>query len=297
VTAIAKLDERAEWLARRRQSIGASEVAAILGLSPWESAYSLWAKKVYGDDAGDETEWQRWGNIIEPAICEEYSRQTGREVVDHGRYAVRYSETCPHLSATLDREVIGRDKGDGPGCMDAKNVSAFKASDWQDGAPLVYQVQVQAQMEVTGYRWGSLACLLGGNTFRWCDVERNESFIEMMRRKVAEFWKLVEQKTPPPVDGSLSTAEVLKRLYPKDSGESIELPREAADWSAQYEQAQAEIKAAEERKREAQSKLIEAIGAATVGVLPDGTKWTYRTQERKAAVVAASSFRVLRKAR
>lgn len=297
MTVVAKLDERAEWLARRRMSVGASEVSAILGLSPWESPYSLWAKKVHGIEKDDQPEWQEWGNRIEPLICDAYSEQTGRKVVDHGRYAVRYSETCPHLSATLDREVLGRDQGDGPGCMDAKNVNAFKASDWEDGAPLLYQVQVQAQMEVTGYLWGSLACLLGGNTFRWCDVERNEDFIAVMRRKVAEFWRLVETKTPPSVDGSLSTAEVLKKLYPKDNGETIALPGDAAKWTDVYEKACDELKAAETRKQEAANQIREAIGMATFGVLPDGSKWSLKTTERKESVVKASSYRTLRRSK
>lgn len=290
-------NERAEWLERRRISVGASEVSAILGLSTWESPFSLWAKKVHGVESDEQPEWQEWGNRIEPLICDAYAEATGRQVIDHGRYAVRYSETCPHLSATLDREVVGRDAGDGPGCMDAKNVSAFKASDWEEGAPLIYQVQVQAQMEVTGYRWGSLACLLGGNTFRWCDVERNEDFIAVMRRKVAEFWHLVETRTPPPVDGSLSTAEVLKKLYPKDSGETVALSGEAAGWTDAYEKACEALKAAEERKQEAANKIRAAIGDATFGALPGGGRWSLKTVERKAAVVAASSYRVLRRAK
>ena len=216
--------ERMDWLAKRRESVGASEVACILGLSHWKSPYSLWCEKTGAvPQDSTEQEWQRWGNLLEPIICDEYSAQTGRKVIDHGRYSVRYSKTCPHLSATLDREVLAHDER-GPGCMDAKSTNAFKAKEWEDGAPLIYQVQLQAQMEVTGHLWGSLAVLVGGSEFHWCDVERNESFITMMRRKVAEFWQLVEARTPPPVDGSNSTAEVLKRLYPKDSGESIALP-------------------------------------------------------------------------
>lgn len=297
MTALVKLDERAAWLAQRQRSVGASEAAAILGLSPWESPYSLWAKKVHGVTDDGEPEWQAWGNRIEPLICDAYAEETGRKVIDHGRYAVRYSQTCPHLSATLDREVVGREQGDGPGCMDAKNASAFKADDWKDGAPLIYQVQVQAQMEVTGYRWGSLAVLLGGNTFRWCDVERNEAFIETLRRKVAWFWHLVETRTPPPVDGSLSTAEVLRKLYPKDNGETVALPGEFASVTDAYDKACAELKAAEERKQEAANRIREAIGNATFGVLPDGTRWSLKTVERKPAVVAASSYRVLRRAK
>lgn len=288
--------ERADWLERRRKTVGASEVAAILGMSPWKSAYALWCEKtgaVVSD--GAESEWQRWGNILEPAICEEYSRQTGRAVIDHGRYAVRYSATCPHLSATLDREVVSRNDADGPGCMDAKNTGAFKAKEWEDGAPLIYQVQVQAQMEVTGYRWGSLAVLVGGNTFHWCDVERNEAFITMMRRKVAEFWHLVETRTPPQVDGSDSTAEVLKRLYPKDSGEAVALPGEAGIWTDTIEECSREIKIAEERKTEAQNKLRAAIGEASFGILPSGGRWSLKTTERKESIVKATTFRTLRR--
>ena len=288
--------QRVAWLERRLLTVGASEVAAILGLSPWKSVYALWCEKTGAViPSGEEAEWQRWGNLLEPAICDEYSRQTGREVIDHGRYAVRYSATCPHLSATLDREVVGRNKGDGPGCMDAKNTGAFKAKDWEEGAPLIYQIQVQAQMEVTGHRWGSLAVLVGGNQFHWCDVERNEPFIEMMRRKVAEFWKLVETRTPPVVDGSDSTAEVLKRLYPKDSGASVALTGDAAQWTDEYEAACADEKAAKERKQEAANKLRDAIGESTYGILPGGGKWSLRTIERAEFVTKATTYRALKR--
>lgn len=287
--------ERAEWLERRRKTVGASEVAAILGLSPWKSPFALYLEKVGEVEvSGEETPWQRWGNILEPAICDEYSAQTGRKVVDHGRYAVRYSETCPHLSATLDREVLAYDER-GPGCMDAKSAHFVKAKDWEDGAPLLYQVQLQAQMEVTGYKWGSLAVLIGGSDFRWCDVERNEDFIAVMRRKVAEFWTMVENRTPPQVDGSLSTAEVLKKLYPKDSGEAVALPGDAARWTDEYEAACKVIKDAEKKKTEAQNHLRAAIGDCTFGILPDGSKWSLRTTERAEYVAKATTYRTLKR--
>jgi len=285
---------REEWLSRRSHGIGASESAAILGLSPFQSPYALWAKKCGLVEDSEETEFQKWGNILEPAICEEYAVQTGRRIIDHGRYAVRKSETCPVMLCTLDREVHADDK-DGPGCMDAKNVGAYRLDEWKDGAPIYYQVQLQHQMEVTGWRWGSLACLIGGNTFRWCDVERNEAFIELLRRKCTEFWRLVETKTPPPVDGTSSTAETLRKLFPKDSGETIALPGEAVHWDHEYAQACEEIAAAEGRKAEAKAKLIATLGDATFGVLPSGGRWSYKTQTKAQYVVKESTTRVLRR--
>jgi len=273
--------ERAEWLKKRSQSVGASEVAALLGLSPYESTYSLWAKKTGVDplDFEDEPEWVRWGNLIEPIICDEYSRETGRKVIDHGRYAVKHSATCPHLSATLDREVVAFDER-GNGVMDAKNAGFYKGSEWTDTPPLIYQIQIQAQLEVTGYRWGSLAVLIGGNTFRWCDIERDEPFIALIRKKVAEFWKLVETETPPPIDGSGSTAEVLRRLYPNDKGTTIALPGEAMQWTDEYVKAGEEAKDAEAKQQLVKNKLIAAIGENTFGILPNGQKWSFKANAR-----------------
>jgi len=273
--------ERLEWLARRRQGVGASEVGAVMGLSPWKSPYSLWAEKtgIVAPDP-DETEPQHWGNVLEPVIAHEYQEVTGRALIDHGRFAVRESARCPVLRCTLDREILPIDDR-GPGALEIKAVSAFKDDEWTDGPPLLYQIQIQAQLAVTGWRWGSAAVLIGGQSFRWCDVERNDAFIAVMERKCVEFWRYVETNTPPPVDGSSATAEILKMIYPKDTGETVALPGEALSWGDTIAACNERIKAAEAEKREAQNKLIAAIGSATFGVLPGGGKWSYKTAARQ----------------
>ena len=42
---IIKPKDRAEWLKAREGGIGASEVAAVVGLSKWDSPYSLFLRK------------------------------------------------------------------------------------------------------------------------------------------------------------------------------------------------------------------------------------------------------------
>jgi putative phage-type endonuclease len=287
---------RDEWLDKRRLSIGASEVSAVLGLSPWKSPYALWAEKTgLAPLDGDETDAQRWGLLLETAICDEYSEQTGRTIIDHGRYATRYSATCPVLSCTLDREIEAIDNR-GNGVLEVKNVGPYKDADWQDSPPLIYQIQVQAQLEVTGLRWGSLAVLIGGQKFRWIDVERDDAFIEVMRKKCVDFWNLVTSRTPPAIDGSDSTADVLRRMFPSDCGESVALPSDALEWDAQYHAANAAIKEAEEKKQEAMNRILEAIGPATFGVLPAGQgRWKYATVTRKAYSVETKTMRVPRR--
>lgn len=289
------MSDRGRWLRSRAEGIGASESAAILGLSPFISAYALWAKKTgLVQDDEEETELQRWGNILEPAICEEYAEQTGRRIIDHGRYAVRRSETCPVMLCTLDREVHADDKP-GPGCMEAKNVGAYRDDEWIEGPPIYYQVQVQHQMEVCGWQWASMAVLIGGNKFRWVDVERNDKFIDVLRRKCVEFWHLVETRTAPDVDGSDSTAETLRRLFPQDTGETIALPGESMGWDDQIREANEVIRAAMGRKEEAQNRIKAAMGVAAYGVLPGGGRWSLITTTRKGYEVQETQVRTLRR--
>ena len=58
------------------------------------------------------------------------------------------------------------------------------------------RAQLQHQLDVTGYRWGSVAVLLFGCRMLWADVERDEPFIERLRAAEAEFWGRVEAREP-----------------------------------------------------------------------------------------------------
>src|SRR5262245_52949583 len=64
--------DRAAWLEARRKGIGASEIAAVLGISPWESPFSLYWRKVNGWDYEPSSEME-WGTRLEPVIAEKYA--------------------------------------------------------------------------------------------------------------------------------------------------------------------------------------------------------------------------------
>jgi predicted phage-related endonuclease len=161
---------------------------------------------------------------------------------------------------------------------------------------LQYQVQVQHEMAVTGAAWASLAVLIGGQKFLWMDVPRNQDFIDALVAREAEFWSRVERRDPPPPDASEACRELLKRLYPREEqGKTIALPAECLKWDEQLREEKAVLKVVEPRIREAENNLIAALGEAEVGILPDGTRYSYKTQARKGYVVEAKSFRVLRR--
>ena len=62
--------DRAEWLEYRKDGIGSSEVATILGLNPWETPYQLWRRKKGLDAPKDETFAMKAGHYLEDAVSQ-----------------------------------------------------------------------------------------------------------------------------------------------------------------------------------------------------------------------------------
>lgn len=291
---------RDRWLAARSLGVGASESAALFGVSPWETPLSLWAKKTGKIEPSElDGEWVEWGNLLEAPIATRYEQKTGRKIWQGGPYAVAQHPTIPFMRATPDRWVIDApDRGGVPGLLQVKNTNAFKGHDWDEGPPDYIQIQVQHEMAVTGRTWASVAVLIGGAEFRYFDVERNEDFITELVEQCRWFWGFVEREEQPPLDGTTRTLETIKRLHPSDSGETIALPSEAAEWVSEWESAKAAILAAkkthEALKNEAEAKLLASIGPATFAVLPDGRRLSLKTTSRAGYEVQPASFRQLR---
>ena len=65
--------DRAEWLEYRKDGIGSSEVATILGLNPWETPYQLWRRKKGLDAPKDETFAMKAGHYLEDAVSDRKS--------------------------------------------------------------------------------------------------------------------------------------------------------------------------------------------------------------------------------
>ena len=283
----------------RTTSIGASDAAAALGVCPWKSPFQLWAEKTGIADPPDldAVEAVVWGNILEPIVAAAYGSQSGRKVDHNDEAEVTRHPERPFLTATLD--AIQTDKDRGIGALEIKTAGHWVGKQWLDGdPPLHYQVQLQHQLAVTGMSWGTLCVLIGGQKMLWFDTERNDEFIERMIDKEAFFWTQVLDKIPPEPDGSVATAECLKRLYPKDDGEIIALPVEAEAWDRQMIVCKQQRKIWDDRQREQENLFKAALGTATTGVLPDGSRYTYKQQivNHKAKEAYVSRYRVLRRA-
>lgn len=287
-------DAKAAWLAARRMGLGSSDAPILAGVSRWKSPFQLWAEKVGLPTQEPDGEWLEWGLRLEPVIAEKYAEETRRRLVHPGSFQLQRHPDHAWCIATIDRYIEDPDQP--IGVLELKTAALWKADEWAEEPPLAYQVQLQHQLAVTGATWGSLAVLIGGHRFRWCDVARNDRFIAALLEAEARFWRRVETGDAPPVDGYEGTRELLQALYPTSTpGQVVALPGAAIEWDAQRLEAAAQIDHWSERKHEAENRLKQAIGSAERGVAPNGIVYSWATTTRKAYTVAATTVRTLRR--
>jgi putative phage-type endonuclease len=283
--------DRDAWLQERTKGIGASEAPAILGLSTWGSPLSVYTSKILPlEPESEEVEHLRWGHLLEPVIIDELGREMGMRVEPCGML-IRSVER-PHILATLDGVVF---PDPGPPVPAEVKTTGFYAKEWlTEGVPEAVNAQLQQQLYVTGADAGFVVVLLNGNKMRWRAVDRDHEFLDHALPSLDEFWQRVTEGEAPDADGREATLAALKRLYPRDNGESVALDGEIADLVADREGLKRKAKAVEDELAEIENKVRAAIGDATFGILPDDRKITYRLTARNGYEVKPAEFRVLR---
>ena len=184
------------------------------------------------------------------------------------------------MLANLDGVCAHPDYGS---CIfEAKTASAYKASEWDDTIPDEYLLQVNHYMAVTGYKAAYIAVLIGGNTFRWKLIERDEKLISMLILFESVFWEHVQNGTPPPLDGSDASAKFLAHQFPNSTPKShITLPNTAIDLLVQYDEACERLETATEQKQKAENLLKQMLGEHEAGTAGNRiVTWKTISQER-----------------
>ena len=268
----------ADWLEYRKQGIGGSDASVVCGINRYKSPIELWMEKTGQLPHQEAGEAAYWGTQLEPFVRAEFTKRTGIEV--SRRNELLQSEEHPFMLANLDGICEVPDVG--PCIFEAKTASAYKVGEWEDAIPDEYALQLAHYMAVTGYAGAYIAVLIGGNTFKWKFIERDEELISMLIQLETDFWNHVQDGTPPPLDGSDASAKFLAERFPNSTPRShIILPDTAANLLAQYDEACEELEAVTERKQKAENLLKEMIGENEVGTAGDRViTWKSVSQER-----------------
>ena len=267
-----------DWLEYRKRGIGGSDAAVVCGISRYKSPVELWMEKTNRLPQQEAGEAAYWGTQLEALVRAEFTKRTG-VAVEPVRQLLQ-SEAHPFMLANLDGVCQHPEYG---ACVfEAKTASAYKTGEWEDAIPDEYQLQIQHYMAVTGCKAAYIAALIGGNTFRWKLVERDEELIDLLISFESVFWRHVQDMTPPPLDGSDASARFLAERFPNSIPQSrIALPPSAGELLTQYDEACEQLDAAAERKQKAENLLKQMLGEHETGTV--GGKvvtWKSVSQER-----------------
>jgi len=198
---------REEWLARRREGIGASDAPALVGWdrgkrftpAAWRGPLEIYADKISaGRD--NETEAMRWGHRFEAPVRAEFAARHPDWKIEAPGMTIFRCRAHPFLQATLDGIILA---GPETGILEIKTSRV----EWME-VPVHYQIQVQAQLLVTGAPWGIVAALFGGSKYQeFPRIDVDPEWAEFIIRDCSTFWDRVQRRDPP-----------LEILAPKNGG-------------------------------------------------------------------------------
>ncbi|MBQ9168904.1 MAG: YqaJ viral recombinase family protein [Oscillospiraceae bacterium] len=200
------------WLGARKNGIGASEAASILGMSKWKSNVELWEEKVglrQSEDISGKP-YVQYGHDAEPHLRALFALDHPElRVTYESPYKMIFSDDLPFLFATPDGELeeIASGRRGGLEIKTTEIMSPRQWDDWKGRIPDQYYCQVCHQMLVTGWDFVWLKTQIKWTTrtgemrldTREYHIEREEVLedIKELKQEEIRFWHHVETKTRP----------------------------------------------------------------------------------------------------
>lgn len=287
-------------LEERRTGIGGSDVAVILGISPFKDPLTLYHEKrgeLPKRDPVRNKEGLYWGSLLEEPICQAYLetvRRTNPNLKLVKQTKLFRSKEHPFMIANVDRRVLGAEKRL---FVEAKS-DAWGIGWGEEGSneiPAYIMCQVQHYLKVLKADQFDLPVLIGNRDFRIFSIIPLPKIIDSIVEAETEFWDRVTHGVPPEPNWQAdSVTRLMKDLYPGTNGSVIELPPIAMDLHSTKVDAQEQLKVYEGIVKGCKNRLAALMGEASAGVLPDGTCYTRKEQTRKGYTVDDTSFMVTR---
>lgn len=302
-----------EWYAARNHGIGASEIAAVLGLSPHEDKLDVYTDKVIGlmaeggaaipDIAGElgvsqeyvietlnpaERDDAWFGKAVEPVIAEGFTRFTGIPVIatELGMYQHRDEKwmfaTPDSLLQPAETQRLGEWKSLDPWYAGHLGVSK---SDELPASCAPWHLQAQQQMEVCAIPVVIFGVLIGRKVKAF-PVQKDDRLAQAIIEGGREMWERIENRDPPPPNYEHPKAlELQKRLHRDVEGTRIWLSAEGVQRATRRKEIKEQLKALGKELDAIDAALLDEIGNHAAGVLPDMME--LRREHRDAVEVAA----------
>jgi putative phage-type endonuclease len=250
-------------LTERRNYIGGSDVAAILGLNPYRNITDVYLEKTNQLQARAATSRPAdLGNRLEPVLVQLVADTTGEPVELNRRFANDWRSAqvdgwLPDSNRVIEAKAIGLFN------------PRFDRTEWgpegTDEIPMMYLVQVLWQMHVSGGESGYLSALLGGGLgHRVYDIPRNNDLITAIDQRISDFWhNHVQTRTEPTQPANLD-------VYRDRIREPNTYAQINPDHCIQYETLTHQINTSTTARDNLKALILQEMGTADIGTSPYG---------------------------
>lgn len=250
------------WYELRAGGLGGSEIAAVVGLSPYMSPFWLWHFKKGNIPGQKVNSAMDWGHRLEPVVREWFAERHEFDVVPTpGTYAnaERPWQRCNPDGLIYDDEFLPE-----PIAL-YEGKTARYADDWgpsgSDQIPLKYACQIQHSLDVFGLPRAYLAVLIGGSDAREYVIEADPEDQRLLREAGERFWQSLQTDDEPPIDCSDSTYQAVRDLNPLiDKDADIEI---GALWD-EYDATKAQRDHHEAELTGVKARILAAMGTARI---------------------------------
>jgi putative phage-type endonuclease len=282
----------------RTRFIGGSDVAAILGVSPWKSPFRLYQEKTgaYVEEITLAKQrifdrGHRWEPVVVEMLIDEL-QDRGHDVQIIARNARYLDRDFPYLACELDLElrIDGEEHN-----AEIKTVHPFAAKDWgeqdTDEIPIYYAAQVMHGLMVKPRRRSIVAALIGVDDLRVHQIERDEETIAAIRAKEVEFWRRVQERDAPPPE----TSDDVKWLYAKDCGIVMEADDDLQAQVTHLAGLKAEAKRIESAAEAAATRIKCAMGHASTLIYQGRKIASWKSNKESTKTDWQQAFEILQK--
>ncbi len=251
-----------EWRELRKTGVGGSDAGAVVGLSPYESPYTIYHEKLSLIEPFAGNDKTRLGNDLEEYVAKRFEEETGKKV--RRLNAMLRSTERPYMLADVDRMVVGEDAG-----LECKTTANFEGYKFDEGEyPAYWACQCYHYMSVTGAkRWYLCVLDLSSGKLSIITIERDEGEIKALEEMEKAFWfENVERKICPAPSGNDKCDDIIAEKYPTADENAPTL--DLMGYSKELERLavlKAEIKPLEDEKKAIEQTLKEALGNSSAG--------------------------------
>lgn len=195
------------------KAIGGSDIAAIMGVHPYRTAYDVWLRIMQGFEQADSPVLRR-GRLMEPVLRELARTELGLTLI-----GPTYIENAEHdfwARASLDDQASGYMYDIEP--VEFKTVSPFARQQWGDegthDVPIHYLYQLQWYLWMMKAPRGHLIALIGLDDFRHYRIKADKGLHARMIEAARAFWQRhVIEGLEPSKEGSSLAADFVAKKY------------------------------------------------------------------------------------